>query len=472
MSEILIVVGLLAVIAILGYIIILLLANLGAYFTKIAQGTTVFIDAGDKLRSIWPNVGGYKMSQDEDLGGRHWLIPTKNKDPKESEKERMESFFHDSLPGTVWFQKWLWRRRGVRFMSWFWGINVTRHCFDLRKGGRRRIEARSELKEKDAPLRSRVVDSEGGTDVDSLLFIAPRPVYVEGVELAGDNSKINLLLLPVFQQVIPALPVYYLMGDFFTLLDAAVEAGMVDLGASHRVAVYKGTDRFAHNAFDPKMGDPHGNKGPEYENMYEPSPLTYSHWLKLTKAGEGSPLEQRLHLLNVNKAYRQKLVEKGATELVGYIDQLTHEKLAGGDDVGAEIPSGIIPRFGFALVSIRSVEWEPHGTTENLAKALLAREIQFHTAEGVRKEAEGVRDAILARAEGESSRYERLATALINKGVDPNVAAEVVRTQLRTENIGGPNSKVRTYVEGGASASVMVPADSDDSDTETKNKGA
>ena len=114
----------------------------------------------------------------------------------------------------------------------------------------------------------------------------------------------------------------------------------------------------------------------------------------------------------------------------------------------------MIPRFGFALVSIRSVEWEAHGSTKSLAEALLAKETESHLAEGVRQRADGESYAIEKRAQGEEGRYRRLASALIKEKVTPDVAAEVIRTQLRTENIG--NSKVTTYVEGGASASVMI----------------
>lgn len=440
--ELLIIIGLLAAIPVLITAIILLLANLGAYFTKIALGTTAFISAGDSLKAILPNVGSYKISKEDDLDGRHWLIPTKDN------KERLDSLFHNALWGTKWFQKLLWEQFGVKFISWFWP-HIHVHQFDIRKGGRRRIEARTEIGE-NAPLRSRVVDSPESTVVNALLFLVPRPVYVEGVELAGDNSKINLLLLPVFRQVIPVLPAYYLKGDFFTLLDAAIEAAMVDFFARHRVAVYNGGDKkgqFAADSYDPAKTE------------HEESPLTYAHWLKLTKAGEGSPLQQRLQHLNVSQKYLAELEAAGKDKLVEYIRKdLVHgegEKILP-DKLATMIPSGIVPRFGFALVSFRVVEWEPHKTTEPLAQALLAKETERHTAEGVRQKAEGERDAILARAAGESSRYERLVTALVAKGVTPDVAAGVVQTQLRTENIGGKDSKIVTYVEGGASASVMV----------------
>src|SRR3989344_5056153 len=162
MFEFWVIVGLLLATVSLTIVIILLLSNLGAYFTKIAQGTIVFINTGDTLRSIWPNVSGYRMSQDRDLDGQQWLIPEKNEEGQE------EAFFRDSHPGTRWFQKLLWKRFGIRFISWFWPHNRV-HSFDLGIGGRKRIKERDAINE-DAPLRSRVVDSPEPTVVDSLLF--------------------------------------------------------------------------------------------------------------------------------------------------------------------------------------------------------------------------------------------------------------------------------------------------------------
>ncbi len=419
--EIFIVLASLVVIIILIIAIMLLLANLGAYFTKIAQGTTAFINVGDSLKAILPNIGGYKMSEADDIDGRSWLIPEKN------EEKRLEAFFHNSTNGTVRFQKWLWKTFGIKFISWIWP-HTNVHKFDIRKGGRRRIEASNELKE-DAPLRSRVVDSDESTIVNSLLFLVPRPVYLEGVELAGDNSRINLLLLPIYRQVIPSLPVYYLKGDFFTLLDAAIESIVVDFFAKYRD---------------------------------EDKPLDYNGWLKLPKAGGDSPLEKHIRNLNVSKSYLEKMKEDvGKKELTDYIESdlipgeaLDISKDISSDKISGMIPSGIVPRFGFALVSFRIVKWEPHKSTVALAEALLAKETQLRVAEGVREESYGVRDSLKAKAEGESSRYNQLMDALVGKGVNPNGAAEVLRTQIRTENIGG--SGITTYVEGGASASVMV----------------
>jgi len=96
----------------------------------------------------------------------------------------------------------------------------------------------------------------------------------------------------------------------------------------------------------------------------------------------------------------------------------------------------------------------------DLAKSILAKETEAHTADGVRQKASGEGDAIQTLAKAQASRYQQLVSALVEKNVTPDVAAMVVQTQLRTENIGGKDSKIVTYVEGGASASVIVSAGS------------
>jgi hypothetical protein len=285
-----------------------------------------------------------------------------------------------------------------------------------------------------------MVDVKGTTTVDSLLFTVPRPVYVEGVNLAGDNSKVNLLILAVFRQVIPVLPVYYLKGDFFNLLDASIEAAIVDFAATHNV------------------------KG---------EPLTYDLWIKLPKEGEGSPIEQHLRHLNVSDDYIERLQVNGKKELVEYIENhlipehkdLPIQMKAPDNPIPGLAPSGIVPRFGFALISFRIVAWEPHGDTKSLAEAVLAKETQLHLADGVREQAYGERDAKLARATGESNRFEQLMKSLTDKKVNPDVAARVVETMLRTENLGNKDSKITTYVEGGASASIMIPVQPSSSTT-------
>lgn len=436
--------GFLIVSAFLLLIIILILSNLGAYFTKIPQGTTVFISAGESLKAILPNVGGYEMSSCEDLDGRKWLIPRKYMSGKHRD------MFYKSIFGTRLFQRWLWKAFGIKFISWFWP-HTNVHRFDIRKGGRRRLVAPSELAA-DAPLRSRVRDSEEPTEVDSLLFLTPRPVYVEGIELAGDSSRVNLLLLPVFRQVIPALPAYYLKGDFYTPLDAAIEAAMVDFFATHRVAVRKNGDNYEFAADYPD---------PENKDLSE-RPMTYGDWIKLDK-GETSPLEKWLRNLNVSPSYLERLRSEKKDELVNYIENELvpgdHSKTPSSEKISGMIPNGIVPRFGFAMVSFRLVGWEAHPTTQEYADAFLASEKAIQLARGARETAAGERDAQIAVAKGEKERGSMFVQALIELGVTPDVAASIFETQVRTGNI--RDSNITTYVEGGGSkqnrTSLVIP---------------
>lgn len=461
---------LIAFICIVAIAIILMLAKLKAYFTTVDQETTVFINSGDNLRDIWPNITGYDLSSCVDLDGHQWLIPKEMLTHK-------KAMFQDSLIGTRLFQRWLWNRFGVRFISWFWP-HVHVHAFDIRKGGRRHLKSRSDIEgdkgkgSDDAPLKLRIEDSKE-TEVESLLFLSPRPIYIEGIELAGDSSRINLLILVVLRQVIPALPVYGLRGDFYMPIDAAIEAAMVDFFAKHRVAVKE--------VRKSKDGEPEkeGGNGVEIEfvaDHFTPddsqpevraNPLTYGHWIKMGK-GDNSPLESSLRQLNITPEYLQKLRDAGGRdELVRYAEKelLPHYKEpidapARSERISGMIPNGIVPRFGLALVSFRVVEWEAHSSTVEFANAFLASEKERQFARGAREKAYGQRDALMAIGKGDASGGEQFINMLIEKGVDPNIAAQVLETKLRAGSIGGEHSKITTYVEGGGKAMITIPTDS------------
>ncbi|MBI4136178.1 MAG: hypothetical protein HY481_01340 [Candidatus Vogelbacteria bacterium] len=408
-------------ILVLLFVLSLILAYLGWHFTRIEKGHTVFITQGADLKVVWPNVGSHRMSKVADSNGWHWVV----KDDTEGSEDRIdESFYFKALSGTVWLQKLLWKRLGIRFVSILWP-HIRVHEFMV---SRKRLKEGAEV-ESGKPIRERIVESkEKDKPVRSLLFIVPRPVYVDGVELAGDNSKINLVFLVVFQQVIPALPVYYLEGDFFPLLDAAIEAALVDFGATY------------------EMKDEDGKL----------SHLTLASWLKLPKA-EGSPIEKHLRRINVSKKYYEDLEKDSGNELLNHLEQLIGgpPKEPATPTEQEKIGSGIIPRFGFALTSVRLVAWEPHKDSEDLYKALRAEETERRTAAGLIEKAKGEKTAFEQRGTGEGGRYERLLKALIDKGVASNKAAEVVQTQIEMEQL--HQSGVGTYVRN-ASAGVMVPA--------------
>ncbi len=425
--------------------ILLMLASLGWWFMKPVQGATTFIVKGDSLKEIVPNIEGYRLSKETDPSGYQWIIPATN------EEERVDSLFQNARwwnEWTVWPRKLLWKQFGIWFISPFWSY-IHVHSFDLRRGGRRRPASRNELEKilgkpaSEIPLSARVIDSPGSTVVEDLLFLVPRPIYVEGIELPGDNSKLNLFLLVIFQQVIPSLPVFNLKGDFFTSLDASVEAALVDFFATHKVAVYKDGDkkgRFAADDYDPIVNVEH-----------DAAPLTYELWLELTKAGEGSPIELALRHLNISPEYLALL--RPGSELRTFAEKELMREVKGDTPspstqaVSGMISTGIVPRFGFAVVSFRVVEWEPHESTRGLAASLLAKETERHTAEGVRERAYGDRDAKLANATGDSARIDQMLTSLVSKEVDPNVAAQTLETIFRTENI-SKMPGLATYVEG------------------------
>jgi hypothetical protein len=286
-------------------------------------------------------------------------------------------------------------------------------------------------------LQERIEPDEG--DIDSIRFIFPRPMVVERVELAGDNSEVNLLVLMTWRLVIPSLPIFYFEGKFMPLLDADVAAGIVDFCATHQVQV-----------------DENGNYNPEGKSK---SPLTYQLWLRMPK-DKGSPFHRHLIGLNADRDFREDLERAGKKELVQHLDTLLKDtaKEEIPEGLRQKIPLGLVAKYGLVLVDIDILAWEPDKNTKELANAVQAKELAKRKADGVREEALGVRDAKIAHATGEAARFQQLVGALIQNGVDPNTAAEVIRTQLRTENI--RDSKIVTYVEGGASSSVMIPASS------------
>lgn len=447
-SEALAIAGLLIAIGILVVIIILLLTSLGAYFVEPLKGATTFIDAGETLQAIWPNIGGYKMSKHVDDEGRHWLIPlTHNEESPEGKREWRESFFHGSSSITLWFQIWLWEKTGVRFLSLFYP-QVHVHSFNIRSKLRllEGANLKSEMTLKDRVVESQEPDgSKSSTIVTSLLFVVPRPVLIKGIYLPGDNTVINLLVHVYYQQVIPVLPVYYLKGDFFSLLDAAVESVIFNSFAEYRT---------------PKNDDESKKNGDES--------MTFNHWIGLAKAGETSFLELGLKLLNATQEYRDKLERIGKTELSGYLDRIMGDAfvkkpsseagIASSEATQEIASSGIIHRVGFRVAKFRVINWEPGNTeTKKLSDAILSKETESRLAAGVKAKADGESYAITSVAQGQASRFEKLMQALIGKGVHPNIAADVVRTQIRTENIGGVDSKITTYIEGEARTPVMVP---------------
>lgn len=467
-------------------VVVSLLAKRRWQFTTIKEATTVFKNVGGRLGDIWPNISGYKLTAERDPDGNQWLVREKD------EQKRRDAFFRNVWWGMRVFHEFLWRMIGVRLVSFLYPQNRV-HEFNIRS--RLRLTdaphlplppppgSDAELEQNiigpatsDDELKNRIVRSPESPVVSELLRVVPRPILFKGLELGGENARINMLVLPQFHQIIPKIPVYDYQGDFFPYLDAAVEAVMVDFLGTHRVGVCRdedGSETFVTSEFIPENdpeSDPNDNLWKENRRRGEPikrptgyrsAPLTYAYWTKLDK-GDTSPLHRYIRKrVNASEAYVQKILdEKGLGEKSEIYQELLRLAPERVDEIGGELakqtPHGIIARLGFALVSFRLVSWRAHESTLPLAQALLQKEIEYHKAEGYREKKKGEADGVRYVAEAEEQRLRSLATGLVGGGVPKSEVAGVVDTYLRTSNI--RDSKLTTYVEGGASASVMIPA--------------
>lgn len=420
----------------LGIILMLILAALQWHFIRIEKGNTAFIVRGDDMKAIWPNVGGHKMSSQEDLDGRRWLIK------ETDDKEIWKTFARDMLWGTRWLQKKLWFWFGIRFVSWFYPqVRVHKLKLDVT-----RLKEESRM-ETGKPLRERL-EGEPET-IYSLRFLVPRPMVIEGVELAGDNARINLLVLAIFRTVIPSLPIFYYKGKFFPLLDAGVKAGIINFCADYKFPVPVVNEK-GEPVFD-KDGKTQLTKGES---------LTYELWLKLDK-GTDSPIQKGLLGLNVGKDFYDSLVMEDKTDLANHIKSLLggKEPKEIPDAVKEKMPFGFIRQHGFALQSIEVVDWEAAEETEELSKALRAKQTALHKAKGVREEAYGRRDAVQAVGNADATRIgkmvEAVVKALADKEVPPSQIAEAIKSVFQAEQLKQiPN--LQTLILGGG-AMAMVP---------------
>lgn len=470
-------------------VLIIILSKMTWWFFQPQKGTVVFINKGEDLKEVWVNVGSHKLSEIDDPDGKHWIVNEPNKDKIEKARFRGSSIKY--LKMILWSQ-------GIGFIGLFWP-HAHIHKFSVDR--RRLIEREEGTKENDDSLKKRVEASpNAGQDVDNLLFVSYRPVYKQGVELAGDNSKINLLVLPTWQLVHPTTPVYYYMGNFYPLLDSAVEAALENFFATHRVAVYKENEGveegdFAHDEYNPYSK--HENLEPdEYREKYKPCPITYSHWIKMRKASN-SALERHLFSYNATEKYykkiklavdeRERKEKEEMIKVLSQLDRLTQDQFKESttlnqsqnellEKIHEGLGEGIIPGIGYAMIAFRLVEWEAHGDTKDLANALQAKQIEKHRAEGVIQKAQGRRRATILEGEGESERYKNLIHVQTGLGVHPDNASITLRETEKASKIGGKESKVTHWFEksghsGGGHPPIALSDSPSSSDSQKEEEG-
>mgnify|MGYP005843550553 CR=1 FL=1 len=464
---------------------VIIFSKKGWWFFQPQKGTIVFVNKGEDLKEVWVNVGSHKLSEIDDPDGKHWIVNEPEKDKIERARFRGRSMKS--------FKKVLWSQ-GIRFIGLLW---PHAHVHKFKVDRRRLVEREEGTMEGDASLKKRVVQSpNAGEEVDNLLFVSYRPVYKQGVELAGDNSKINLLVLPTWQLVQPTTPVYYYMGNFYPLLDSAVEAALENFFATHRVAVYKENNKegeegeFAHDEYDPSKYD--GLEKDEYIKKFKPSPITYSHWIKMRKTSN-SALERHLFSYNSTRKYYEKIKKAATTDegekILAQLNHLTQDRFTDAttgdtqnndalEKIQEGLGEGIIPGIGYAMIAFRLVEWEAHGDTKDLAEALQAKQTEKAIALGVIEKARGQREAIILEGKGESERYENLIRVQTGLGVHPDNATITLRETEKASKIGGKDSKITHWFEksGGGHPPIAIsdspslpasPQNNEDSDSQT-----
>ncbi len=99
-----------------------------------------------------------------------------------------------------------------------------------------------------------LVKVEVGQEVKSLRRFFPRPFYASSVELK-DGFPTNILVMTEFEVIRPKIPVMTYKGNFFPLLDTAVESAINDIGNTSTfmdlitTSTKKGS-RFSHSVID------------------------------------------------------------------------------------------------------------------------------------------------------------------------------------------------------------------------------
>lgn len=223
---------------------------------------------------------------------------------------------------------------------------------------------------------SDLVSVETDVVVDSLRRFIPRPTFIGEVELA-DGIPVDIVVMTEYEVIIPRIPIFNLMGKFFPLLDAAIEAAVNDVG----------------NA------------------------VTYMQ-LITTPTGKGSSFSETII----------KMVD----------DHLERT-------VGIRPTSCYIVQLGL-LAADQAVK-----------DATIAGEVENLKGKGVIAAAKAKAEAITLLADANARTFVAALDALVDKGVNPNVAIQQISRVLAFREIAGLDSKIQTFVEAGAAMGVTLP---------------
>lgn len=336
-------------------------AKIGMHFTLLKEADIAFVMKGEEIERV---ILGLKAEDVEEI--------TENL----------------SARGIPWSDKsdLLARVLGIHYVSWIYPFRRL-HVFELLAEGIRDGSEGKETPGEDALMREWLYHHR--KEVKSLRWRFPRPVLLEGVELA-DRTTIDIIVMSVLEIKDPYIPVFVFKGNFFPLAASFIESATIDLVV--------------------------GETGKQFSEGKE---MTYSNFVKIDK-GEGSDFSTTL---------RNTVNEGEAAEKKGLISVL-----------GIEAHKAYIFKYGLSKGQ------------EEIEAASRAEAAERMRAKGEVEKARGTAKALRINAMAEARRVRVIADALVEEGVDPNVAAEFIRTLVKTDNVRQAGLSTWLDAEGGLSA--------------------
>lgn len=167
--------------------------------------------------------------------------------------------------------------------------------------------------------------------------------------------------------------------------------------------------------------------------------------------------------------YRGKFFQQLAAAIEGVVaeaaNNLTYEMFVKKNKgMGSSFAKGEIvakldaleEKFGIKMEDAWIMSFQLAEEDDDIIKATKALDKETLLAAAAKQRGKGKADETEASLFGEEKRFGRLVKALTDHDVDPNVAAEVVKQQLRMERVAGPDSKITTFVEGGSGGAVVA----------------
>jgi len=290
------------------------------------------------------------------------------------------------------------------FLARHFGIFWVSFLYPLRKAHSFPIDA-SRLKEVRGGDITEWVEKRQKENVTELLWKFPQPFLVKDVELK-DGIRINILVYCILEVEKPTIPVFIFRGKFFEQIEAAVSGATAEYANTLPYTVTNPKDKNDKGFVQVNKGQGNRNFTPKY-------------------------------LLALN----EKEVKDDDGKRVG--ERTT-----------------LVEQFGIRLSDGWVMEFELSATDGETLKATKAKELEKLRAEGAVEKAKGVAEAIRLRAQAERVRGRQFVRGMSSTGVSPDVAAQVLNSQVRGELLAGPDSKITTLVEGGGSAIVAIPSGS------------